>query len=587
MLRCGDPCFILKGVNQEEEKEAVRVSRVVSTLTTTFQDCCWIKVDQNGQKLFGPTEINVNFRNMSDLEARVCAILDVMVTATMSEMDKVIGSSDPNEAPAGIENKQTSCLEQKVMHFNILLASLAQEAVEKICQLFEESSSVLRLEVSQGAAEIEDLRMRLREVEMDLKLVMEGSAELGGQEEVMEEQTEERRGEEEESPGSLCRVLVGGETGVRRSPIIHLWKNRNCEVELDDSVYTISAKGLVKPRSRVRGPKRSRGQRESPLTCRICKKAFSNLLQLKAHQSVHGASSDRPFICSQCGRGFSFQRSLSAHMLIHKDERPHTCDVCGKGFTLKQLLRNHQRLHGDVRPFCCDQCGKSFYRAHGLKLHRRVHTGERLYNCHYCDKSFTIPGNLQRHLRIHTGEKPYKCDTCGKSFNQADTLKGHQRLHTGERPFSCETCGKSFIQKNALKMHQRTFHLDERKLTCVACGTVVPCMESLRKHTQTHAMTIPCSCVHCDQRLCTITELREHQQQHTLERPHCCGICGKSFKSSSYLKIHLKAHSGERPFACEICGRLFTQQSSLKSHQVGFSAGWKVFLLNKQHFTLC
>lgn len=35
----------------------------------------------------------------------------------------------------------------KVMHFNILLASLAQEAVEKICQLFEESSSVLRLEV--------------------------------------------------------------------------------------------------------------------------------------------------------------------------------------------------------------------------------------------------------------------------------------------------------------------------------------------------------------------------------------------------------------------------------------------------------
>ncbi|XP_008424816.1 uncharacterized protein LOC103475164 [Poecilia reticulata] len=191
-----------------------------------------MKVEQNGQKLVGPTELHVNFRNMCDLEARVCAILDVMVTATMSEMDKVIGSSDPNEAPAGTENKQTSCLEQKVMHFNILLASLAQEAVEKICQLFEESSSVLRLEVSQGAAEIEDLRMRLREVEMDLKLVMEGNAELGGQEEVTEEQTEEMRGEEEGSPGSLCRVLVGGETGVRRSPIIHLWKNRTCEVNL-------------------------------------------------------------------------------------------------------------------------------------------------------------------------------------------------------------------------------------------------------------------------------------------------------------------------------------------------------------------
>lgn len=90
------------------------MSRVVSTLTTTFQHCCWINVEQNGQKLVGPTELQVNFRNMSDLEARVCAILDVMVTATMSEMDKVIGSSDPNEAPAWTENKQTSCLDQKV-----------------------------------------------------------------------------------------------------------------------------------------------------------------------------------------------------------------------------------------------------------------------------------------------------------------------------------------------------------------------------------------------------------------------------------------------------------------------------------------
>ncbi|KAM4742478.1 uncharacterized protein FYW61_001286 isoform 3-T5 [Anableps anableps] len=371
---------------------------------------------------------------MSDLEAQVCAILDVMVTATVSEMDKVIRNSDPappNELPSRTENKQESS-DQKVMQFSVLLASLAQEAVEKICQLFEECSSVLRLEVLQGATEMEDLRRRLREVEMDLKLVMEGSAELGGQEEVTEEQSEETREEEECCPRSPCGV--SGETGVRRSPIIHLWKNRTYEDSIqsalmkqdileasiksgqnrddpaqeddddpdymveavdpdngNDPVYTIRPRGLMKPRSRVRAPKESRGQREQPLSCRFCRKTFSKLLQLKAHQAVHGASTEKPFICSQCGRGFSFQRSLSAHMLIHTGERPHTCDVCGKGFTLKQLLRNHQRLHADVRPFCCDQCGKSFYRAHGLKLHRRVHTGERLYNCHYCDKSFTIP----------------------------------------------------------------------------------------------------------------------------------------------------------------------------------------------------
>ncbi|MEQ2263110.1 hypothetical protein XENORESO_003246 [Xenotaenia resolanae] len=289
---------------------------------------------------------------MSDLEARVYAILDVMVTATVSEMGKVISSSvpaRPNEPPSGTEIKQESS-DQKVMQFSVFLESVAQEAVEKICQLFEECSSLLRLEVSQGAEEIEDLRRRLRGVEMDLKLVMEGSAELGGQEEVTQEQSEERQEGEED-----CRVVVAGEAGVRRSPIIHLWKNRTYEdsiqtvfikeemleasassdpaqeddedpdytvepvdpVDGNDPVYTIRPKGLMKPRSRVRGSRESRGQKEQALSCRLCRKTFSKLLQLKAHQAVHGANAEKPFLCSQCGRGFSFQRSLSAHMLIH------------------------------------------------------------------------------------------------------------------------------------------------------------------------------------------------------------------------------------------------------------------------------
>lgn len=274
-------------------------------------------------------------------------------------------------------------------------------------------------------------------------------------------------------------------------------------------------------------------------------------------------------ILTQEAGGFKNDWKDESVCFMSTGERPHTCDVCGKGFTLKQLLRNHQRLHAEVRPFRCEQCGKSFYRAHGLKMHQMVHTGERAYNCQYCNKSFTIQGNLQRHLRIHTGEKPFRCETCGKSFNQADTLKGHQRIHTGERPFSCETCGKCFIQKSALKMHQKTSHSGENSLACIACGTTLACVDSLRKHLQTHAATIPCTCVLCGRKLSSITDLRSHQQHHTVDRPHSCGLCGKSFKSSSYLKIHLKTHSGERPFSCDICGRMFTQHSSLKSHQVG------------------
>ncbi|KAL0972964.1 hypothetical protein UPYG_G00197090 [Umbra pygmaea] len=545
------------------------------------------------------------------LPGQVGSILEVMVSATVTEISKVIEGSasltfQPEVQTTGEDASEAP--NQQLIRLTTFMEILAKEAVEKICQLFNECSSVLHLEVSQSQTENADLKKRLETVETELRTVLEVS-----------------RGQENTSDKSCCsevkiiRSFPRTQPGfcaseeVKRSPILHLWKGRvpcvnensnmdsriqsviikeegqedylynstsdpcdftegkalelsDAEVPVDDpkdkGIATAGSKRLRKPKITV--ARRGRPKNENHLSCKHCRKTFSKLIHLKAHQAIHAAT-EKPFICQQCGRGFSFKRSLHAHQLLHTGERPYTCDECGKGFTLKQLLKNHQRLHAGVRPFRCDECGKSFNRAHGLKMHQIVHTGEKAYSCDICKKSFSIPGNLHRHQRIHTGEKPFRCDTCGKSFNQADTLKGHQRIHTGERPYSCETCGKCFIQRSALKMHQRT-HAGESAFICVACGAGQACVNSLKTHLQTHTAEMPCMCSVCGKSLSSLTHLKSHQKLHTMEKPHSCGLCNKSFKSVSYLNIHMKTHTGERPFTCDVCGRMFTQHSSLKTH---------------------
>ncbi|XP_036070577.1 zinc finger protein OZF isoform X3 [Oryzias melastigma] len=475
---------------------------------------------------------------MADLEVTVSSILDELITAAVSEMSKILNDWNCNSS-GGSPSENT---EDKEIQLRLFMAPLAREAAEKINQLFLESSSDLQQQVSQGAAEVEELRGKLEVVEMQLKLMLESSGSPG------------EEGKQTESSQLLesCRVETVDDTGVKRFPIIHLWEGRMHE----DNTQTI----LIRVE-----------ETEAPdsvqLTENLALYDGGSLDHLLLPGDPDDGNPDNIF-------GSKSVRKLKPLRVRaqRKGRRPHSCDICGKTFALKKLLRSHKRLHAVTQLFDCEVCGRSFYRAQALKLHKKVHTRERTYECQDCGKTFTVRRNLQRHLLIHTGEKPFECQTCGKSFNQPHTLKNHQRIHTGERPFSCETCGKGFIHRTALKVHQKTSHTEKSSPVCVACGDAVQCVH---KHLQTHMSGIPCTCRICGQRLCSITELHLHQQQHTADRPkdttnqaNICTVCGKSFKYPTYLKIHSRTHSGERPFTCEICGRTFTQHSSLKAHQV-------------------
>ncbi|KAK6291061.1 hypothetical protein J4Q44_G00385400 [Coregonus suidteri] len=279
---------------------------------------------------------------MSVFQGQIGSILEIMVSATVTEISKVIEGSVSSEVPSTGENASETPNEQ-LTQLTSFMEILAKEAVDKICKLFNECSSVLHLEVSQSQTENEDLKKRLDAVETELRTVLEGS---GGQENTSANGccsevkiTHQLKGTQ---PG-----FCSGDAEVKRSPILHLWKGRipstvNEHSNMEDTIQSViikeerfedylynstsdpspfiesqsqelsdpenpseepkdkdcaaGPKHLRKPK--IIGARQARPKKENHLSCKHCRKTFSKLIQLKAHQAIHAAA-EKPFICKQ------------------------------------------------------------------------------------------------------------------------------------------------------------------------------------------------------------------------------------------------------------------------------------------------
>lgn len=114
------------------------------------------------------------------------------------------------------------------------------------------------------------------------------------------------------------------------------------------------------------------------------------------------------------------------------------------------------------------------------------HGGGKKFVCNFCGKSLACLKNLKTHMRVHTGEKPFVCALCGKCFSDSSNLKRHQSVHTGEKRYGCVHCGKRFAQSGSLKVHM-TVHSDCKQFSCSLCGKTFISGSHLRRHVTVHA----------------------------------------------------------------------------------------------------
>ena len=112
---------------------------------------------------------------------------------------------------------------------------------------------------------------------------------------------------------------------------------------------------------------------EKPFVCKICKRAFSRIGNLKEHEYTHEA--EKTYKCQICPdeRFFRSPQQLHKHMVFHKEKR-HKCFQCGKMFHRRQCLKIHTRSHSKIKPHGCPHCRMSFIDSGALEIHIRAHT---------------------------------------------------------------------------------------------------------------------------------------------------------------------------------------------------------------------
>ncbi|XP_046680105.1 zinc finger protein 62-like [Homalodisca vitripennis] len=272
--------------------------------------------------------------------------------------------------------------------------------------------------------------------------------------------------------------------------------------------------------------------------CRICKKRFTTIGNLKRHGLIH----KRPV----------FMSNLSALSSEHSYQ--HRCVWCFKTFKTNSGLLNH-------RPYCT-----------------KVKTG----GIPFVNSAF--PGNGT--------SKPLRCKGCKKWFASKNSLYKHRVMKRCRGPppppplvmvsqlrsQACPSCDQQFLSEESLNRHKQHCKPTIERLTC-DCGEVFGSIEQKVEHAD--ACVSNCTCKNCNVKFNSPEELESHQlvcQTHVQTQreepviledrlpPVVCTKCNKKFVYAKCLQIHEDKCLYDR-WPCSNCMEIFPTESALNTHK--------------------
>lgn len=352
---------------------------------------------------------------------------------------------------------------------------LVKAAVSEISQLFSESSSTLRLHLTQSLRENDSLRMRLKLMRSELfslKLQSRAVRPSRPSSRLLLQRSSTPKARAKTPPAlstsdaSEDRVAFAApqKSADEESPDVIVIKDEEeseeCSVIDGDSSHDtgpgIDTLTEISNDQTVNIPPQEQKQGDSFYNTSDPLAFTSNSTMLTVSQDPTMTPSNNEHIRMIDIFGMSIANQLDRTQSIQAVSMPLNQKI-GVGFEGSSSSPPNSKQQKPIpKILSCNVCLEQFSTRSELNAHRATHTGDSPVKCNMCDKVFVSKNTLAIHMRIHTGVKPYVCLLCGKRFTQNGGLRIHLRTHSGEKPFTCTVCQTSFNNPSNLRRHMIT-----------------------------------------------------------------------------------------------------------------------------------